>query len=360
MNGDLPIIPSPTPPPPPEPPPAEDAGSKALEEALRSSFLIVKFIMVGLVIVFLASGFFTVDPQHKAILLRFGKPVGEGVNALLGPGPHWAFPSPIDEKVLIPFTSVQRADSTVGWYQSNAERERGEAPAPAGDSLSPANSSYVLTADTNIIHVRATVQYTINDPVKFHFDFVNAPIFITNALNNALLTVASQFKVDDILTRNKEAFHEAVGRKLEQTINEEQLGITVEQPAVQEWPPLHLQDKFNEVVQATQQASDTIQKANTYAEQTEATARGEAAGVTNQAEADRSTLVKTVSAQAEAFNKYLPLYTQNPQFFEAFRTMQTWNWILTNAQEKMVQPTGTRETRIEVSREPLAPPPPAP
>ena len=51
---------------PPEPalPPETpvDAGSQALAEALRSSFAIVKFVMVLLVLVFLASGFFTVGP----------------------------------------------------------------------------------------------------------------------------------------------------------------------------------------------------------------------------------------------------------------------------------------------------------
>ena len=38
---------------------ADDAGSQALEEALRSSFFIVKVAMVLMVVVFLGSGFFT-------------------------------------------------------------------------------------------------------------------------------------------------------------------------------------------------------------------------------------------------------------------------------------------------------------
>ncbi len=80
----------------------------------------------------------------------------------------------------------------------------------------------------------------------------------------------------------------------------------------------------------------------------------------NRAEAQRSTLVKNVAAQAEAFQKYLPLYVQNPEFFERIRVMQTWNFLLTNAQDKMVQPAGVKQTRIQISREPLAPRPLAP
>src|SRR5437867_7031567 len=98
-------------PPPPEVP--EDASSEALSEALRSSFAIVKVLMIALVLVFLGSGFFTVGPQEKAIKLRFGKPVGQGENALLGPGPHWALPAPIDEVVRIPIGQVQSVASTI-------------------------------------------------------------------------------------------------------------------------------------------------------------------------------------------------------------------------------------------------------
>ncbi len=73
---------------PPETP--VDAGSQALSEALRSSFAIVKFVMLLLVLVFLGSGFFTVGPQERALVLRFGRPVGTGEKALLGPGLHWS------------------------------------------------------------------------------------------------------------------------------------------------------------------------------------------------------------------------------------------------------------------------------
>jgi len=55
-----------------------DAGSQALSEALRSSFAIIRFVMILLVVVFFASGFFAVGPAQRAIILRFGKPLHEG------------------------------------------------------------------------------------------------------------------------------------------------------------------------------------------------------------------------------------------------------------------------------------------
>src|ERR1700744_960336 len=92
----------------PDSEPAEDAGSQALSEALKSSFVVVKAVMFVLLAVFIGSGFFNLGPQEKAIKLRFGKPVGEGVNALLGAGLHWAFSAPIDEVVRIPYSQIQQ------------------------------------------------------------------------------------------------------------------------------------------------------------------------------------------------------------------------------------------------------------
>ena len=121
---------------------SDDAGSQALAEALRSSFAIVKFVMVALVIVFLASGIFQVGPQEKAVMLRFGKTVGTGQQALLGPGLHWSFPYPIDEVVKIPYREIQKVDSTVGWfYMSPAQKAAydatGNYPPGPGRSIPP-------------------------------------------------------------------------------------------------------------------------------------------------------------------------------------------------------------------------------
>jgi regulator of protease activity HflC (stomatin/prohibitin superfamily) len=52
---------------------------------LRSSFAIVKIVMAADGH-FFSSGFFTVGPQEKAVILRFGKPVGEGEKVLLNAG----------------------------------------------------------------------------------------------------------------------------------------------------------------------------------------------------------------------------------------------------------------------------------
>src|SRR6185369_14212889 len=133
----------------PNPAVIEESGSRALAEALRSSFVIVKILMVGLVVLFFFSGIFTVPSGQRAIVLRFGKPVGVGEQQLLGPGLHWSFPSPIDEVVRIPIGEVQSVRSTAGWYQVSPEEEQTGRENPPNMTLNPAIDGYTLTSDGN-------------------------------------------------------------------------------------------------------------------------------------------------------------------------------------------------------------------
>jgi modulator of FtsH protease HflK len=94
----------------------EDAGTRALAEALRASFALVKLMTIGLVIAFIVSGIFTVNPNEVAVLLRFGRPVGVGTDQLLTPGLHWKLPYPVDEVVRIPVGESRTLTSTTGWY----------------------------------------------------------------------------------------------------------------------------------------------------------------------------------------------------------------------------------------------------
>lgn len=342
---------------PPEQGGADDAGSQALSDALRSSFVIVKIIMAVLVVAFLCSGFFTVGPQEKAILLRMGKPVGEGEQALLGPGLHLGFPKPIDEIDRIPASMVQEAESSVDWMLTPEQRRAGEEMQPAaGSGLDPAATSYTLTADTNIIHVIAYLHYRITDPIHFHLDFSDATVFITNDLNNALLYASSQFLVDDILTRKRPEFKEAVSERFNDLVRQQNLGIQADRLDFDASPPTFLIQKFNEVDTATQKRNTARAQAESYATTTLQEALGKAAARTNQAEADRSALVAMVGALAKQFSDALPEYRHDPQFFKHVRQMMALEQVYTNAQEKILQPhEGSRELRLNLGREPQGP-----
>src|SRR6185436_7080925 len=196
------------------------------------------------------------------------KPVGEGPKALFGPGLHFALPYPIDESVKVSITGLQKTTSTVGWYATTPEMELAGTEPPAGPSLNPAVDGYALTADGNIVHTRATLSYRIEDPIRYVFDFVTASNAVQDAVNNALLRTAAQFKVDDILTRDVIVFQDAVRKRVNQLVEAQKLGVIVEQFSVQSRAPRQLKQAFDNVITAGQNRDKILSEARSYENQT--------------------------------------------------------------------------------------------
>jgi len=352
------------PPPPdemsrPGPTPA-DPGSQALAEALRSSFAVVKVVMFVLVVVFFASGFFMVGAQERVIILRFGKPQGSGDEELLGPGKlHWSFPYPIDELVHVPITGIQKVSSTVGWYATTPEQELAGTEAPAGPMLNPEVDGYVLTADNNIIHTRATLTYRITEPTLYVFNFVTASNAVQNALDNALLYAAGHFKVDDVLVGEVAGFQDAVRKRAVKSIEDYNLGITVEQCTVQSMPPRQLKDAFASVIAAEVKRNSLLNQAHSDENRVLSKAGADSESVVNLAESDRATVVAEVSSRAGQFQDLLPKWRANPSLFVQQRLDQALGRALTNVQDKVFVPENadgnTMELRYLLNREPLKP-----
>jgi membrane protease subunit HflK len=334
----------------------EDSGSQALAEALRSSFAIVKIVMVLMVAAFFCSGFFTVQPQEKAVILRFGKPVGAGQNALLTAGLHWSLPYPIDEVVRIPITEIQKVTSDNGWYFTTPEAELSGEEMPAGSSLNPAVDGYVITADRNIVHSRATLSYHIADPIKYVFDFASASNAVLNVVDEALLNTAAKFTVDDILTRDVDGFREALQQRATELAEQEQLGIVVDNCEVVSRAPRQLQAIFDQVTIAGENRNKALLDAHSHENQVLSEAGSRAASITNEAESARVSYVDSVNADAKYFSQLLPQYEKNPTLFAQLQLVEVMGRALTNVQDKWFLPERAdgkpRELRLMLNREP--------
>lgn len=345
-----------------------DSGSQALAEALKSSFFIVKIVMVVLVVVFLGSGFFTVGPEERAMVLRFGKVVGVGEEALLGPGPHFAFPYPIDEVIRIPISQVLSVRSTAGWYFTTPEQEMaGTEPMP-GLSLNPAVDGYVITADQNIIHVRATLFYRIEDPVGCVFGFAGTTNkslgiegtaqVVRDALDTALVETAGKFSVDDVLTRNVAGFKEELQRRVQEVLLAQQVGVVVEQVEIERKPPRQTEVKaaFDQVTHEVQQRDKVLNDARTYRNKVLSQGDAQAAGIVNAAESDRTRLEEDIKAFADRFNELLPRYREDRTLFTQLHLTETLSQVMTNVQGTIYlqdRSTGeTRELRLLLNRLP--------
>ena len=352
---------------PPEAGPSEDAGARALSEALRSSFYIVRIVMVFLVLAFLGSGFFQVGVSERAVILRFGKTVGSGDAALLGPGWHWAFPPPIDEIRRIPFAQSLTVTSTVGWYFTTPMEAAGEAMGvrPTGrPSLDPAVDGYTLVGDGNIIHARATLAYRVQDPIRYAFDFVAASNSVQNALDNALVYASAKFtNVDDVLRRERTLFQETVQTRVDDVVHQEGLGITIEQCQVDEVPPLTLAASFESVTAALASVEQDINSAKSFQIQGTNAAATSAALIINTAETERRQLTNNLAADVKQFNDLEPMYRTNAQLVRNIYLLPAIGRIMNKVGGKWyipATPDHKYEIRLQTGPDIEPPKPPAP
>jgi modulator of FtsH protease HflK len=299
---------------------------------------------------------FTVGPEQRAIILRFGKAQGEGERALLPPGLHWSFPYPIDEHIKVSIGGLQQVSSTVGWYAVTPEQMLAGIVPPAGATLNPVTEGYAMTADANIIHTRATLTYRIRDPIRYVFSFVNASNTVQSLLDDALLHAAACFKVDDLLTRDVAGFQDEVRRRVTRLADQQELGIIVEQCAVQSVPPRQLKDAFASVLTAEVTRSKVLDEARSYENQVTNKAGADAESLINLAQSARTNLVSDTAAQAKRFLEILPQYQRHPALFEQQRLTETLGRVLTNAQDKIFladSPGGKqKQLRLLLNREP--------
>lgn len=341
---------------PPEAP-MEDAGTQALSDALASSFRFIRALMIILVVVFLGSGIFTVNPNEMAVLLRLGKPVGSGSDAILRPGLHWSFPSPIDEIVRIPVGESRTVEATNCWYQVTPEMEiSGQLP-PSLSTLQPGVDGYALTSDGNIIHARATAKYRIADPLRYAFGFRGATNILENALNNAVLYAAARHTAEEALYKDKTGFQDAVRRRFLQTIEKSNMGIQLEPIQVQTFPPMYVKEAFDQVLEAEQSLSEARNTAQGEAEEITRKAVGEGRALISGGITRSNMLVQTLRAEAEAFSDQLTDYQRNPRLFRERLLVETMSQVLTNVSDKWLlsesKDSGRRQIRLMLNREPL-------
>jgi membrane protease subunit HflK len=341
----------------PNPAVLEEAGSRALADALRSSFVIVKVLMVGLVVLFFFSGIFTVPSQERAIILRFGKPVGTLEDQLLGPGLHWSFPSPIDEVVRIPIGEIQSVTSSAGWYLVTPEEQASGQEQPGGFTLNPAIDGYTITSDGNIIHVSATIRYRITEPLNYVLNFVNASNVIKSAVDNALFYASSFYTADRAVRDDQLGFRETVLNRVRDRINEHKLGISIESGEVVVKPPKTVREFFAQVSIADVERRKAQDEAQAYASRILSMAQGEASAVVNQGRGDATRLLQQVSAEAAYFKDQLASYESNSELFQARLHAEAMGRILTNVQDRVFSLPLSREGRESEVRWQLNPAP---
>ena len=246
------------------------------------------FILVLAVALWFATGVFIIDPEEQGVIKRFGV-----ITDVVGPGPHYHMPLPIETVQIAPVTEVRRLEIGFRTVQTG----------PPAKYRRVLKESLMLTGDENIIDVQFIVQYRISDLENYFYSLTNPDETVKSAAESAMREVVGDTTVTKALTVGKGIIEDVTAQLLQQTMNSYKGGIKIENVKLQDvHPPDAVKEAFKDVVSAREDREKMINDAEGYRNNLVPKARGEAAQMINNAKAYAKEKVLVATGESERFN----------------------------------------------------------
>ena len=273
----------------------------------RAIALIALAILGLSLVLWLATGIYTVGAGEKGVLRTFGK-----VTGTTAPGLHWHWPAPIGTRNVEDVEKIRSME--LGFSV------RG------GITRAVNDEARMIAGDLNVVDVPLVVQYQIRDPVAFLFNVADpgegAPNrsedialgrpegrTLKDATEAALRLVVGQRSIDDVLTTKKAEVQANTKELLQQILDSYGTGIQVTRVDLQDVkPPDEVRPAFSEVLRARQEKETVQNEATAFEREIVPRAEGEAEKILRDAEADRERRVAEAEGEAGRFLAILGQY----------------------------------------------------
>jgi membrane protease subunit HflK len=266
-------------------------------------------LFVVLIVVWAFGGIRVVDEAERGVVLRFG----EVLDQTLQPGLRWN-PPLIDEVTLVNVSELNAKT-----YENRA----------------------MLTTDENIIDIAVTVQYRIQDPIKYVIAVQDPELSLDNASESAIRHVVGGNYMDQILTTGRDRIADDVQDRLQDYMNIYNTGISVSQVnVVDAQPPDAVRPAFDDVIRAREDEQRAKNKAEQYANQIIPEARGEAQRRIEQANAYREEVVAEATGDASRFDLLLSEYLKAPEVTRQRLYIDSIEDVMTASSKIMVDVEG--------------------
>ncbi len=280
------------------------------------------WIALSVVLVWLATGFYTVDSNQRGVITRFGK-----VRGRTPPGIHYALPRPIDRVFTPATTEVRRIE--VGFRLK-------------GELWAEKRRSDMLTGDQNILKVMMVVQYKIREPEKYLFDVSEPDWLVERAIESAMSAYISRVSVDDVLTTAKAEIEIRTVEGAQALLDHYGVGVSLLTGNLQVVsPPVPVIEAFNDVARAKKDSERTIEDARVYSNEIIPRSEGEAEGITNAAGGAYEMRVKQAHGHAKRFNDLLVEYNRDRSLTKQRLYLETVERVLLKTKVVIVDDSST-------------------
>jgi membrane protease subunit HflK len=202
------------------------------------------------------------------------------------------------------------------------------------------DESLMLTGDANILDVRFTVQWRIQDAAKFLFNIAQPEASVKAVAEAGMREVVGQTTATAIFT-NRNAVETRVRSTMQGILDFYDAGIAIEQVqfrAVE--PPAQVIDAFRDVQRANQDRERARNEAEAYRNDIVPRARGEAQRLIQESEGYRQQVVARAQGDIAGYEALLAAYAAAPEVTRQRLYLEMMEQVLRGNQKVILDQNG--------------------
>lgn len=263
----------------------------------KAARIFVAAVLGLLVLICLATCWYTVDEKQKAVVTTFGK-----VTSITDAGMHFKLPFGIQKVERINVNVYQKIE--IG-YRSSAD---------GTDYTVLENESKMITGDYNIVNIDFFVEYKISDPVKYLYAAREPEVVLKNLIQSQIRNVVGSSAVDSVLTDGKSEIQMKVKDLVVDVLDTYDMGLVISDVKIQdsEPPTESVIEAFKAVETAKQSAETLINQARAYENSELPNAQAKVDELIQNAEYLKQSRINEATKQVAKFNAMYEQYALNP------------------------------------------------
>ncbi|MEL0055979.1 MAG: FtsH protease activity modulator HflK [Methylophilaceae bacterium] len=253
-------------------------------------------IILIIILIWMATGFYIVDQGSRGVVLRFGKNT-----EITQPGPRWHIPYPVETVEVVNQEQVRTIE--VGYRSSSS-----------GVASQELRESLMLTGDENIIDLQFAVQYNLKSVQDFLFYNRSAENSVRGAAETAIREIVGKSEMDFVLYEGREEIAVKTASLMQDILDRYQTGINITSVTMQNaQPPEQVQAAFDDAVKAKQDQERQKNEGQAYANDVIPKARGSAFRLIEEASGYKVSIENEAKGNASRFEQIMVEYNRAPE-----------------------------------------------
>lgn len=269
-----------------------------------------------LLLVWLGSGFYTVQPEENAAILTFGKKTDIKQEAGLGYRLPWPIQDVIKENVM------QNRQLDIGFMGRGAV------------TSDKPNESSMLTGDENIVKIHFSVFWRVTDLSNYFFEITHPEETVLKVAESAMREIIGRTQIQKALTEGRGDIEAKAKELMQKTLDSYKSGVTINGVQLLSVdPPDPVVDAFNDVQRARTDRERLKNEADAYKNDVVPRAKGEAQKITKDAEGYKEATIAKAQGDADRFNSVYKAYAESKDITQKRLYLETMQEILKNSRK---------------------------